>query len=119
MARTAKTNIKIQNGGLLLGSSFDTLNFNTGISGIDSGSGVVEVDATGSGGAFAGSQEKSTTTPNGVVTTFTFAHPPKIIFWNGAMQTITDDYTVSGSTITFTASAGIPVTGDKITNMYA
>jgi hypothetical protein len=76
--------------------------------------------AGGSGGtAFAGSQEKSTTVPNGVLTTFTFTHTPTLIYWNGAFQTLTDDYTVSGKTITFTTSAGIPQTGDKITNVFA
>lgn len=66
-----------------------------------------------------GSQEKSTTVPDGVFTTFSFAHTPKVIFWNGAFQTLTDDYTVSGSTITFTGSAGIPQAGDKIVNLYS
>ncbi len=71
------------------------------------------------GGAFTGSQEKSTTIPNGVLTTFAFTHTPTLIYWNGAFQTLTDDYTVGGNSITFTASAGIPQTGDKITNVYA
>lgn len=71
------------------------------------------------GGGFSGSQEKSTTVPNSVLTTFTFTHAPKVIFWNGAFQTLTDDYTVSGNNITFTGSAGTPLTGDKIVNLYA
>lgn len=70
------------------------------------------------GGGFTGSQEKSTTVPNNVLQTFAFTHTPKIIFWNGMFQTLTDDYTVSGSSITFTGS-NIPVTGDKIVNIYA
>lgn len=68
---------------------------------------------------FVGSQEKSTTVPNGVLTTFAFAHTPRIIVWNGASQTLTDDYTVSGLTIAFTSNAGIPQTNDKILNIYA
>lgn len=71
------------------------------------------------GGGFAGSQEKSTTVPNGSLTTFAFTHTPKVLFWNGAFQTLTDDYTVAGNTITFTGSAGTPLTGDKIVNLYA
>lgn len=74
--------------------------------------------ATG-GSILAGTQEKSTTVPNGVLTTFAFAHTPGVIIWNGAVQTLTDDYTVSGLTITFTVSAGIPQTGDKVINIYA
>lgn len=71
-----------------------------------------------SSGSLSGTQEKSTTIPNGILTSFAFAHTPKVIVWNGAVQTKTDDYTVSGNSITFTASAGIPQTGDKILNIY-
>lgn len=74
--------------------------------------------AWGSSG-FAGSQEKSSTVPNGILTTFAFAHVPIMIFWNGAFQTLLDDYTVSGNNITFTVSAGVPQTGDKVVNVYA
>lgn len=72
-----------------------------------------------SGGSFTGSQEKSTTIPNGVLTSFAFTHTPKVITWNGAVQTLTDDYTISGNSITFTVSAGVPQTNDKILNFYA
>lgn len=75
--------------------------------------------AGGSAGSLSGTQEKSTTVPNGVLTTFAFAHTPKVIVWNGAIQTLTDDYTVSGNNITFTVSAGVPLIGDKILNIYA
>jgi hypothetical protein len=80
----------------------------------------LDVPTSGGGGSggLTGAQEKSTTTPDGVATTFTFTHTPTLIYWNGAFQTLTDDYTVSGNTITFTASAGIPQTGDKIVNSY-
>lgn len=71
-----------------------------------------------SSGSFTGSQEKSTTVPNSVLQTFAFTHTPKVIFWNGMFQTLTDDYTVSGLSITFTGT-NIPVTGDKIVNLYA
>ncbi len=45
-------------------------------------------------------------TPNGVLTTFTIAHAPSPIaslkvFVNGLKQKLTDDYTFSGTTITF------------------
>lgn len=71
-----------------------------------------------SSGSFTGSQEKSTTVPNSVLQTFAFTHTPKVIFWNGMFQTLTDDYTVSGNNITFTGT-NIPVTGDKIVNLFA
>lgn len=74
---------------------------------------------TFSSGSFSGTQEKSTTIPNGVLTTFAFTHTPGIIIWNGSIQTLTDDYTVSSLTITFTGSAGVPLTNDKIVNIYA
>lgn len=73
-----------------------------------------------SSASFTGAQEKTTTPPNSIITTFTFDHAPKVIFWNGAFQTLTDDYTVSGPfSITFTASAGVPLTNDKVVNLYA
>src|ERR1700743_2881044 len=84
-----------------------------------SGTGTPSSPLSVVGGGFAGSQEKSTTVPNGILITFAFTHTPKVIFWNGAFQTLTDDYTVSGNNITFTGSAGVPLTGDKIVNLYA
>lgn len=75
--------------------------------------------AVNASGSFSGSQEKSTTVPNSSLTTFSFTHTPKVIFWNGAFQTLTDDYTVSSNNITFSASAGVPQTGDKVINLYA
>lgn len=79
---------------------------------------TIAINATG-GGSFSGTQEKSTTAPDGVTTTFAFAHTPKVIVWNGAIQTLTDDYTVSGNNVIFTSSAGVPKSGDKILNIYA
>lgn len=78
-----------------------------------------EADNKFGGSGLTGTQEKSTTTPDGITQTFAFAHTPKIILWNGSFQTLTDDYTVSGNSITFTGSAGTPLTGDKIVNIYA
>jgi hypothetical protein len=98
------------------GVNITTLTAGSGIT-ITNGSGTITIAATGS--SFAGSQEKSTTSPNGVQTTFAFTHTPELIFWNGAFQTLTDDYTVSSLNITFTASAGVPLTNDKIVNVYA
>jgi len=77
------------------------------------------IATSGGGGALVGSQEKSTTNPNGVLTTFAFTHTPTLIYWNGQFLTLTDDYTVAGNNITFTGSAGVPQTGDKIVNIYA
>lgn len=96
-----------------------TLNFKgAGAPTITNGqNGVTHLDFSAS--AIAGTQEKSTTTPDGVLSTFAFAHTPRVIVWNGAIQTLTDDYTVSSLTITFTASAGTPQTGDKLLNIYA
>lgn len=93
------------------------INF-TGATVTHSPQGVTTVAITG-GSTLSGTQEKSTTTPNGSTTTFTFAHPPAVIVWAGAIQTLTDDYTVSGNNITFSASAGVPQIGDKIINIYA
>lgn len=76
------------------------------------------ITATGTGGSFAGTQEKSTTTPDGSTTTFAFTHTPRTIIWNGAIQTLTDDYTISSNNITFTGTL-TPQTGDKIINIYA
>lgn len=69
-------------------------------------------------GQFMGSQEKSSTIPNGVLQTFSFSHTPALIYWNGQFQFLGEDYSVSGSSITFTGSL-IPVIGDKIINVYA
>lgn len=79
--------------------------------------GTTTVASTG-GGSLAGSQEKSTTTPDGVAQTFTFTHTPLLIYWNGQLQTLTDDYTVSGLTITFTGTLA-PSSTAKIVNVYA
>lgn len=49
MARTAKTLIKIQNAGVPLGTFFDTIDLNTGLSGTDLGGSIVEFDASGGG----------------------------------------------------------------------
>lgn len=140
------TAIKVS--GTLLGRGIETLNFvgatgtkigdgsEVNITTSGGGTGTVNTIVAGTGisvdstdpanpivtstvAAFAGSQEKSTTVPNGVLTTFAFTHTPRVIFWNGAFQTLTDDYTVSSNNITFTASAGIPQTGDKVVNLYA
>jgi len=72
----------------------------------------------GGGGLSAQKSEKSFTIPNGVTTTFLFAHNANIIMWNGQFQFINEDYTANGSSITFTASAGIPQPNDKIINLY-
>lgn len=70
------------------------------------------------GGGFAGTQEKSTTTPDATQQTFAFAHTPRIVVWNGTIATLTDDYTVSSLTITFTGTK-IPQVGDTVSNIYA
>ena len=69
-------------------------------------------------GSFGGTQEKSTTTPNGSQQTFAFIHTPRVIMWNGQFQTLTDDYTVSSNSIIFTGT-NKPQTGDKVVNIFA
>lgn len=69
------------------------------------------------GGSFSGLQEKSLTTPNGSTQTFAFTHTPKMIFWGGALQFLNTDYTVSGTSITFTGTL-TPLSGDIILNLY-
>jgi lysophospholipase L1-like esterase len=62
-------------------------------------------------------------TPSGTVnssnTVFTLANTPvtgkEMIFLNGLLQMLTDDYTISGATITFITA---PFTGDKIRATY-
>lgn len=65
MARTAKTTLKIKNAGVLLGSSFDTLDLLTNISAVDSGNGVAGVSATGGAGGTNMATEKLTPTTSG------------------------------------------------------
>lgn len=110
------------NGQLLIGNSatggvtISTLTQGAGIT-ITNGNGTITIAGSGSG--FVGSRELSTTTPNSSQQTFAFTHTPTLIFWNGSLQTLTTDYTVSSNNITFTTSAGVPQTGDKIVNVYA
>lgn len=111
----------IQSNGVNIGQ-VDTINFTNGTVAVPTGNNGTTINYTapsGTGGSFQGLQEKSTTSPNGVTQSFAFAHTPALIVWNGAIQALTDDYTVSGNTITFTASAGTPLTGDKVINIYA
>lgn len=82
-----------------------------------SGRNDVTFTSTG-GGGLVGSQEKTTTSIDGIVQTFAFTHTPVLIFWNGALQTLTDDYTVSGKNITFTGTS-TPQVNDKLVNVYA
>lgn len=111
----------IQSNGVTIATGATTLNFTNGTVGVPVGNdgSTINYTAPSTGGSFAGSQEKSTTSPNSSQTTFAFTHTPTVIFWNGAFQCLTDDYTVSGNNITFSASAGVPQTGDKIVNLYA
>lgn len=97
------------------GLSISTLTQGAGIT-ITNGHGTITIAATGS--AFTGTQEVSTTSPNGSQQTFAFTHPPAIIAWNGSIQALTTDYTVSSLNITFTGT-NVPQTGDKILNIYA
>ena len=83
-------------GGTLIGTT-PALNFVAGTGmGISSVfvNGIPKITFTATASAFAGSQEKSTTTPNGVQTTFAFTHTPTVIIWNGAIQTLTHSYAI-------------------------
>lgn len=108
-------------GQLLIGNSstggitISTLIQGSGVT-ITNGHGSITIAATGVG--FQGSQELSTTSPNSSLQTFAFTHTPALIFWNGSLQTLTTDYTVSSLNITFTGT-NTPLTGDKIINVYA
>lgn len=70
------------------------------------------VDSLGNGGV---SGETPSGTVNGSNTAFTLAATPATgsvkVYLNGLRQTLTTDYTVSGSTITFVTA---PLTGDII-----
>lgn len=65
----------------------------------------------------AGSGQKYSLTPDGTTTVFSLAATPSsdahfLLFWNGVLQAVTDDYTRTGSSLTtvFTAAAS-----DKLT----
>lgn len=65
MARTAKTTIKVKNSGVLLGSSFDTFDFLSNVSAVDSGGGVAGVSATGGAVGVNTATEKLNPTTSG------------------------------------------------------
>lgn len=89
---------------------------NVTITQVGTGGNETLVFASTSGG-FSGLQEKSTTTPNGVLTTFAFAHTPLMILYNGQVQLLTTDYTVSSNNVSFVSI--VPQTGDTVSNVYA
>lgn len=103
MARTAKTLLKIQNAGVPVSGFFDTLNLNTGISGIDLGFGVIEVD-TSSGGYTV---ETPAGTVDGSNTAFTVTVAPVYIVIDGVTYFVNNGYTLSGLNLT----VSVPPTG--------
>lgn len=106
MARTAKTNLKIKNSGVLLGSSFDTLDFTTGILGVDEGSGSVGVSATGGSTGF---QQPLT---GGLTGTNTWTTAPNVLVIDGkVVQKVQSDGTVmwTGTTTTVLTGAPLPI----------
>jgi hypothetical protein len=109
---------RVSSNGTLISSAAETINFIGPTVAVPVGNNGTTVNVTTTSSGFAGTQEKSTTTPNGSQQTFAFTHTPTLIFWNGLLQTLTDDYTVSSNNITFTGTL-TPQTGDKIINIYA
>lgn len=106
MARTAKTNLKIQNAGVLLGSAFDTLNLISGISAVDSGGNVAGVTAAGGAGGTNIATETLTATASGANITLdltALAHTfvaIEVIFRNGPATTPVTDWSRSSNTVT-------------------
>lgn len=111
--------LKISDTGVTIVNPATAIDFNgAGETTTNPSPGKASVAIPGGGGAFAGTQEKSTTVPNSSLQTFAFAHTPRVIVWNGTIQTLTDDYTVSSLNITFTGTK-VPQTGDVVSNIYA
>jgi hypothetical protein len=83
----------------------------TNITITDNGDGTVTIDSAGGGGNFA-ENEVPTGTINGSNTDFTLANTPTAgsvkLYTNGLRQRPTTDFTVSGTTITYTTA---PTTG--------
>lgn len=103
--RTAKTTLKIQNAGVLLGSSFDTLNLISGVSAVDSGNGVAGVTGSAASGANVAVDRVTPVTSGSNITLdlTTLSHTfvaIEIVFRNGPATTPTQDWTRSGNTIT-------------------
>ena len=105
-----------QNSAVVLGGITDDSNHYIRMLRVDPTTNRLLVSGTG-GGSFSGLQEQSLTTPNGSTQTFAFTHTPKMIFWGGALQFLNTDYTVSGTSITFTGTL-TPLSGDIILNLY-
>ena len=57
----------------------------------------------------------SSTSPNGVTTTFAFSQTPKVVLWNGVMMFEGLGYTRSGTNVTFTAA---PESGADVRAIY-
>lgn len=109
MARTAQTNLKLQNSGTpLTTGGFGTLNLRNNISASDGGSGVAIVDATGGASGTNITVETVTAVQSGANITLdltTLAHTfvaIEVVFRNGQAATPTTDWTRSTNTITVT-----------------
>lgn len=107
MARTGKTSLKIKNNGVLIGSSFDTLDLLTGISAIDEGNGSAGVTSTGSA---QGYQQPVSGVVNGTNQIFTWATAPSVIVVDQGrpMQKVSSDGTVNWTGTTTTTVAVAP-----------
>lgn len=111
--------LKISDTGVTIVNPAIAIDFNgAGETTTNPSAGKASVAIPGGGSGITGSQEKSTTTPNSSQQTFAFTHTPRVIVWNGTIQTLTDDYTVSSLNITFTGTK-IPQTNDVVLNIYA
>lgn len=105
--------IKILDEGVLLGVASEIDFSGAGISSSLSGNRVTVTVSAGAGLNFA-FNETPTGTINGSNTSFTLAHTPSpatslILTINGQVMTPTEDYTISGNTITMIVA---PETGD-------
>lgn len=105
MARTSKTNIKIQNSGVALGLGFDTLNLLGSLSATDSGNSVAAVTGSGGSGANVASEVLTPTASGSNITLDLtgLAHTfiaVEIVFKNGQALQPTVQWSLSASTVT-------------------
>lgn len=112
MARTAQTNIKLQNNGVAIGSGgFSILNFISGISGVDSGNGIAGLTGTAASGSNVATETISAVQSGSNITLdlTTLSHAfvaIEVVFRNGQAITPTTSWSRSTNTITvFNADA--------------
>lgn len=104
MARTAETSLRFKNNGVYIAGSFNIVDLLSGITGVDSGGGVVGLTATGSGANIATEVLSATTSGSNITLDLTaLAHTfiaIEVVFRNGQAITPVSSWTRSGNTIT-------------------